>query len=79
MVTRALKTTTQLALVALSKSVSAICGMFTLVSLVAWIRSEEKQRREPHVRHTLVTLLVVRELLLQRHPSLLLNTLIMLQ
>lgn len=38
---RALKTTTQLALPALSISVSAIWGTFTLVSWVAWIRSEK--------------------------------------
>lgn len=48
---RALKTTTQLALPALSISVSAIWGTFTLVSWVAWIRSEKhKAEEEQEVR-----------------------------
>lgn len=47
-VTRALKTTTQLALVALSKSVSAIWGMFTLVVLVADTRSAKGKGIDRH-------------------------------
>lgn len=45
-VIRALKTTTQLALPALSISVSAIWGTLTLVSWVAWIKSEEQRGAE---------------------------------
>lgn len=45
-VIRALKTTTQLALPALSINVSAIWGTFTLVSCVAWIRSGEHRGEE---------------------------------
>lgn len=45
-VIRALKTTTQLALPTLSISVSAIWGTFTLVSWVAWIRSEGQRGEE---------------------------------
>lgn len=45
----ALKTTTQLALPALSISVSAIWGTFTLVSWVAVIRSERRNKRSVHV------------------------------
>lgn len=41
-----MKTTTQLALPTLSIRVSAIWGTFTLVSWVAWIRSEKHQGEE---------------------------------
>ena len=47
-VIRALKTTTQLALPALSISVSAIWGTFTVDSWVAWIRSEKHREEKEH-------------------------------
>ena len=45
-VTKALNTTTQLLFVARSKSVSAIWGIFTFVSLVAWIKSVKRKKRK---------------------------------
>lgn len=50
-VTRALNTTIQLAFPARSNSVSAIWGMLTLDSWVAWIRSAERESRRKN-NHT---------------------------
>lgn len=47
-VIRALKTTTQLALPALSISVSAIWGTLTVVSWEAWIRSKKGDKEVRH-------------------------------